>query len=97
MADDCVTVFVEHVNMNLTTSGHYCISILPSQAFQSVLEVLAVKLEEIPLQEQRSIYFKLHRQEEKWKGLLKDAGVWRDESADNLKHIQIHLTHLKIK
>lgn len=43
------TVFVEHVNMNLTTSGNYCISILPSQAFQSVLEVLAVKLEEIPL------------------------------------------------
>lgn len=62
MADDCATVFVEHVNLNLTTSGLYCISIVPSQAFQLVLEVLAVKLEEIPLQEQRSIYLKLHRQ-----------------------------------
>lgn len=66
--------------LNLTISGHYCISILPSQILQSISEVFTVKLEEIL---SRSIFLSLHRQfghapEEQLKAVLEDAGVYRE-------------------
>ena len=72
--DDTANIFGETMNMNLTTSGHYCIPVGPIETEVNVVRLCQLNKTELTKQVQ-----KLHRQfghpsEEKFRKLLRDAG-----------------------
>ena len=89
IADDTAIIFGVHVNLNLTTSGHYCVPII---ADYQVEEVFAVNLDEVSSADQCKVFMKLHRQfghpmQPKLISLMKDAGVWQEDHASSMNKV----------
>ncbi|CAH1238877.1 Hypp5656 [Branchiostoma lanceolatum] len=87
--EDRATIFGKSVNLNLTTSGHYCVSLV-NQPIE-VSEVLQVDLGEDVAQARKKLLH-LHRQfahpnVEKLTELLQGANAWRSHYAPILQEI----------
>ena len=81
--NDTAEIFGVTVSLNETSSGHYCIPIDRNEK-TSVESVCAIILSELSNEERKQKLLKLHRQfahpsSKKLKGLLVDAGAWRDD------------------
>ncbi|XP_035684716.1 uncharacterized protein LOC118421507 [Branchiostoma floridae] len=87
--EDKATIFGKSVNLNLTTSGHYCVSLVSDSI--EVSEVMKVDLEE-DMSKTRMKLLHLHRQfahpnAEKLTQLLKGANSWKKHYAPILQEI----------
>jgi len=88
--EDRATIFGKNVNLNLTTSGHYCVSLVRDPNIE-VSEVLQVDLGE-DVSQTKTKLLHLHRQfahpnAEKLTQLLKGANSWRSHYAAILQEI----------
>ena len=82
VVNDSAEILGEQVPLNITTSGHYCITLRGEVI--AVEEVCAVNLSDMTKEERYKTILKLHRQfahpsEKRLINLMKDAGVWEDE------------------
>ena len=92
LKNDTATIMGKGVALNLTTSGHYCISIDKTEEVP-VKTVCAVRLQELNKQDRYKTLLKLHRQfghppKKKLIALLKDAGVWQEHYEETLSQIE---------
>ena len=83
MEDDTAIVYGKKVNLVTTTSGHYCLPLLPTTTERQdrINEIFAVNLLTISEGDQFKQMVKLHKQfghqiKEKFITFMKDAGVW---------------------
>ncbi|CAC5390514.1 unnamed protein product [Mytilus coruscus] len=79
LENDTAEIFGQHISLNLTSSGHYCIPIDKTEEIP-VADVCAVRLEELDSKKRYATLLKLHRQfahppMKRLIALLKDAGV----------------------
>ena len=86
---DSATIFGTEVNLGLTSSGHYCISLLDSEVINIPPEVLHVDLSEGEIHKQ---LLHLHRQfahpsNAKLTELLKNANSWKSSYTSILDNI----------
>ena len=91
LENDTAVILGEKVNLDHTSSGHYCIPIDNSKEI-SVESVCQVQLQALAEPDQCKMLLKLHRQfahppASKLASLLKDAGVWQDKFAKILDGI----------
>lgn len=87
--NDSAEILGENISLNLTSSGHYCVPLCQDV---TVEDVNAVKLAELSETDRKRSLLKLHRQfahpvQSKLQTLLKDAGNWKDEFAEQLAEI----------
>ena len=90
------------VDLNSTSSGHYCLPITkPVQkhdvyivdTIENICEVYAIKICELPSVDRKKMFVKLHRQFghaaiSKLTALIKDAGVWKQEFSSDMSVIE---------
>ena len=86
-ATDTGVIFGNSVDLNFTSSGHHCISLMPV-----VDDVNAVDLHNLSSDDLTKTLLKLHRQfghpsKSKLIGLLKDAGIWKASYNDIVSDI----------
>ena len=91
LENDTATIFGKEINLNLTTSGHYCIPIDKSEEVP-VENVCAVNLDILNKQDRFKTLVKLHRQfahppKSRLIALLKDADVWKEEYEEIIQQI----------
>ncbi|VDI35885.1 Hypothetical predicted protein [Mytilus galloprovincialis] len=92
LENDTAEIFGQHISLNLTSSGHYCIPIDKTEEIP-VADVCAVRLEELDSKKRYATLLKLHRQfahppMKRLIALLKDAGVWKEEYEQELLTIE---------
>ena len=95
---DTADILGKHVNLNCTSSGHYCLPITKSaQEDESILLALsivfAVKFADVTSEERQKMFLKLHRQmghpvNDKLISLMKDAGVWDDSYKTEISFLE---------
>ena len=88
--NDTAEILGVSINLNCTSSGHYCVPIVSREI--DAESVCAVKLENLDSKQRYNTIFKLHRQfahpsQKRMKGLMQDAGVWRNEYEADMEHI----------
>ena len=86
--NDVAVIFGRTVQLNFTSSGHHCISLVPD----APEDVNAIDLNEVDDKCKYKVVLKLHRQfghpsKVKLEGLLKDAGIWTAEYSSMLSDI----------
>ena len=91
LENDTATILGKTVALNLTSSGHYCIPMDQNESIP-VENVCAVTLQEMDDKKRHDSLLKLHRQfahppKKRLIGLLKDAGVWRDDYEQTISEI----------
>ena len=91
LENDTAEILGTKINLNHTSSGHYCVPIDNAQEI-CVESVCQVQLHLLNEKEQNNALLKLHRQFAhppafKLESLLKDAGVWREEFAERIQRI----------
>ncbi|CAC5417516.1 unnamed protein product [Mytilus coruscus] len=92
LENDTAEIFGQHISLNLTSSGHYCIPIDKTEEIP-VADVCAVRLEELDSKKRYATLLKLHRQfahppMKRLIALLKDAGVWKEEYEQEMSTIE---------
>ena len=90
LANDVAEVFGRLVNLNYTSSGHYCLPITPTTV--PAVDVYAVELSELKPDALHKTLKHLHRQfahppDKKLIGLLGNAGIWKKEYEEVLRQI----------
>ena len=89
---DAAEILDLHVPLNSTTSGHYCVPLIPEEMTVNDVHTYAVTLHALQSEYQYRWMLKLHRHahpsEDKLKALLKDAGAWHDKLQDCLTNVQ---------
>lgn len=83
LTTDRAEIFGEPIDLNVTSSGHYCVPI-DKVVDTPVSSICVVNLSEAPAEEKRKVILKLHRQfahpsSKKLTALMKDAGIWAAE------------------
>ena len=92
LENDTAVIMGNTVALNLTSSGHYCIPIDQNESIP-VENVCAVNLQEMDDKKRHDTLLKLHRQfahppRKRLVGLLKDAGIWRDDYEQTVSDIE---------
>lgn len=96
--NDTGCILGKDVELNSTSSGHYCLPITKPvseenvyvvETIENIYEVYAVKICEQSSADRKKLFVKLHRQFghatiEKLTALMKDAGVWQEEFASDI-------------
>ena len=95
--NDSAEILGKQVVLNVTSCGHYCV---PLDRDVCVEHVTAVKLDELSSADRLKVLLKLHRQfahptRGKLETLLRDAGVWREQCAQDLEKIENNCTLCK--
>ncbi|KAK6191181.1 hypothetical protein SNE40_002919 [Patella caerulea] len=91
LENDTALIYGNKVNLDLTSSGHYCVPI-DRNGVIPVHEICSVQLENNSPKERYNILLKLHRQfahppMKRLITLLKDAGVWKEDYTEILQGI----------
>ena len=91
---DTADILGKHVNLNTTSSGHYCLPITKftqedASIFLALSIVFAVNFSEVSYKERQKMFLKLHRQmghpvKEKLIVLMKDAGIWKESYKEDM-------------
>lgn len=92
LEDDTAEILGKTMNLNLTSSGHYCIPIDKAEMIP-VEEVCSVRIDEVDPKKRYSTLLKLHRQfahppKKRLVSLLKDAGAWHDSFEPDMEKIE---------
>lgn len=92
LEDDTAEILGKTMNLNVTSSGHYCIPIDKAEMIP-VEEVCSVRIDDVDPKKRYSTLLKLHRQfahppKKRLVSLLQDAGAWRDNFDEDLEKIE---------
>lgn len=94
---DTAEILGKSINLNCTSSGHYCLPITKSihedLAFIALSVVFAVKFADVTLEERKKLFLKIHRQmghpsNDKLIALMKDAGVWESAFKEEISFLE---------
>ena len=87
---DVAEIFGKEVQLNFTSSGHYCVPICTAET--KVEDVLSTKLSDMSDEDRKRSLLKLHRQfahpsRQRLEAIIKDAGAWRDDFGSDMSAI----------
>ena len=87
---DVAEIFGKEVQLNFTSSGHYCVPISTSE--RNVEDVLSTRLCDMSDEDRKRSLLKLHRQfahpsRQRLEAIIKDAGAWREDFGSDMNAI----------
>lgn len=100
LENDTAVIMGKDVALNLTSSGHYCIPIDKTETI-SVVEVNAVKFEELGPEKRKVTLLKINQQfvhppKKRLVALLKDSGAWKEDYDKDLSEIETNCELCKV-